>query len=442
MSMNARVRRLLSGESVANFFRTAASSSENSVWRTEPRRMWSGVDSRAVQSRRNTSRLGIAMILDESCQAQKYSIRLSKETRKGLLVNAENAVHNGGKVPYGFRLGYEGKLKIDELKSPAVKKIFEMYASGMSYRQIIKWLDKNKFKTVNNRSFSPSTIKSMLANEKYCGTYFWDKTAAKDYRGKRNSYKKKDSYIQIENGCPAIVSKELFQKAQKRLNDNKTKIGNYNSKNYYPMNGKIYCDKCGTKLNGKVQYSRTNKGNKPTKQYRFNCACSDVKTLNQTYLDDMIVYALRECLFSPVNQDELMTRLNAYAEQQNKSTQMQLDILQEEKAALVKKQQKLLPLVEQDIAPASVLERLKELEAESSEIDVKTKELISSVVCFTDDDLKEIKREFVRYVMEECNEDTIAALNDTISQVRVGDTITVGFKDGIRVSRETKMNFN
>lgn len=99
-------------------------------------------------------------ILDEACQAEKYSIRLSKETRKGLMVNAEQAIHNGGCVHYGFQLGEDRHLEIDAVKAPAVRKIFEMYAAGMSYKRIIRWLDENGYKTVNNRTFASSTIKA------------------------------------------------------------------------------------------------------------------------------------------------------------------------------------------------------------------------------------------------------------------------------------------
>ncbi len=383
-----------------------------------------------------------ATILDEACQAEKYSLKLSSETRKGLLINAEKAIHNGGIVPYGFRLGADKHLEIDEVKAPAVRKIFEMYAAGLSYKQIIKWLDDNGFKTVNNTSFKPSTIKSMLENEKYCGIYYWDKSSAKDYRGVRNSYKKKDNYIQIKDGCPAIVGEEVFEKVQERLRDNKNKIRHHNGKNYYPMNGKIRCDKCGTKLSGKVQYSRTNKDNKPTKQYKFNCDCYDVKTVNEVYLDDMIVYALRECIFSPINNDELLTRLNEYADQQNKSNQLQIDILQNEKEELIKNQRNLISLVEKNVASGAVLDRLKELEVKISEIDSRIAMLMSAKTVFTADDLRKIKRAFVGYVMEKCNEDTLAVLNDTINQVKVGDTINVGFNSGIRVSRDTKKIFN
>ncbi len=381
-------------------------------------------------------------ILDEACQAEKYSRRLSKETRKGLIVNAEQAIHNGGYVPYGFKVGADRHLEIDEAKAPAVRKIFEMYAAGLSYKQIIKWLDENGYKTVNERSFVTSTIKGMLENEKYCGIYFWDKSSAKDYRGKRNSYKKKDNYTQIKNGCPAIVSEELFNKVQERLHDNRNKIRNHNGKNYYPMNGRICCDKCGSLLSGKVQYNKINKDNKPTKQYKFNCDCCDVKTVNEIYLDDMIVYALRECIFSPINNEELLTRLNEYAEQQNKGNQLQIDCLQAEKDELVSKKNNLILIIENGASSDSILNRIKELEVKITEIDSKVDTLKSVKTVFNIDDLLAIKRAFVKYVMEECNEDTIGVLNDTIKHVSIGDTINVAFNSGIRVNSETKKNFN
>ncbi|MCD7811013.1 MAG: recombinase family protein [Ruminococcus sp.] len=376
-------------------------------------------------------------ILDESCQAEKYSRRLSKETRKGLMVNAEQAIHNGGCVPYGFQLGEDRHLEIDAVKAPAVRKIFEMYAAGMSYKRIIRWLDENGYKTVNNRTFASSTIKSMLENEKYCGIYYWDKTSGKDYCGKRNSYKKKEKYIRKENGCPAIVSKELFEKVQERLRDNKNKIRNYNGKNYYPMNGKVFCKKCGKKLSGQVH-----SGKKPLKQYKFSCDCSPVKTINEKYLDDMVLYGLKECIFSPVNTEGLLEKLNGYAEEENKENQIQLDILESEKNELVKNQGNLLKVVEKGIASNAIMDRLHTLEVEMDEIDCKREKLVSARQVFTEETLSMVKDVFVEYVVEECNEDVIAVLNDTIDRIEISDTIDVKLKKNIPVDPETKKNFH
>lgn len=191
-------------------------------------------------------------ILDEAASAEKYSRRLSKETMKGLRVNAEQMLHNGGLPPYGYTVGSDKKLYIDEAKAPAVRKIFEMYAAGMSYKQIAQWLDDNGFTTVKGGKFKSTSIKTILENEKYCGTYFWNKRAAKDFRGMRNSHQQKEDYYQVHGAIEPIVSEELFDKVQERLHDNKNRIRNYNGKNYYPFNGKVFCGKCGKKLSGHV----------------------------------------------------------------------------------------------------------------------------------------------------------------------------------------------
>lgn len=239
----------------------------------------------------------MAEILEESVAAQKYSIRLSHETLKELKINAEQMLHNGGSPPFGYIVGPDRKLHIDEAKEPAVKRIFEMYAAGMSYDKIIEWLDNNGYKTTKGKTFGKTSIKSILENEKNCGNYFWNKRSGKDFRGMRNSHKLKEDYYHVIGGVPAIVSEELFNKVQDRLRDNKSKIRNHNGKNYYPMNGKVICEKCGAPLKGKVQYSKTNKNGEPVKQYKFSCDCPKIKTLNEKYLDDMIVYGLRECIF-------------------------------------------------------------------------------------------------------------------------------------------------
>ena len=212
-------------------------------------------------------------ILDEAASAEKYSQRLSKETMKGLRVNAEQMLHNGGLPPYGYTVGSDKKLYIDEAKAPAVRKMFEMYAAGMSYKQIAQWLDDNGFTTVKGGNFKSTSIKTILENEKYCGTYFWNKRASKDFCGMRNSHQQKKDYYQVHGAIEPIVSEELFDKVQERLHDNKNRIRNYNGKNYYPFNGKVFCGKCGKKLSGHVQYSRTSKNNDPVKQYRFSCSC-------------------------------------------------------------------------------------------------------------------------------------------------------------------------
>ena len=381
-------------------------------------------------------------ILDEAASAEKYSRRLSKETMKGMEVNAEKMIHNGGIPPYGYVVGADRKLHIDEMKESAVKKMFEMYAAGMGYGKIIKWLDDNGYKTVKGESFGKTSIKSILENEKYCGVYFWNKRAGKDFRGMRNSYKLKEKYYRVPDTVPAIISKELFNKVQVRLRDNKNKIRNHNGKNFYPMNGKIFCKKCGKPLKGKVQYSKTNKNNEPVKQYKFSCDCQTIKTVNEKYLDDMIIYGLRECIFSPANTDELLQRLNDYSKAQNEEIDLQIKLLQSEKTDIDKRRKNLLTVIEKGYSIDSVAEQVKEMEVQIDKIDSRIYQYEASKKIFNQDDLKFIKSKFTDYVREECNEDTLTFLDNTIEKVEIDDTINVRLKKNIKADSDTKKIFS
>jgi site-specific DNA recombinase len=379
-------------------------------------------------------------ILDEAATAEKYSRRLSKETMKGLKVNAEQMLHNGGIPPYGYVVGADKRLHIDDAKAPAVERIFEMYAAGMSYDKIIQWLDKNGYKTAKGKSFGKTSIKSILENEKYCGNYFWNKRSGKDFRGMRNSHKLKDDYFHVIGAIPNIVSEERFNKVQDRLRDNK-KIRNHNGKNFYPMNGKLFCEKCGSPLKGKIQYSRTNKNNEPVKQYRFTCDCSKIKTVNEKYLDDMVIYGLRECIFSPANCDVLLEKLNEYAESQNEAIDLQISIWDAKKAEIEKRHKNLLDVVARGDGIKSVITEIDNMDKQIEEIEDKICVYKSTKKTFTQDDLCFIKSLFPDYVREQCNEDTLTFLDDAIDRIKVGDTIDVKLKKNIKIDRDTKKIF-
>ena len=381
-------------------------------------------------------------ILDEAASAEKYSRKLSRETMKGLKVNAEQMIHNGGIPPYGYIVGTDRKLHIDDSKAPAVKRIFEMYAAGMSYNRIIDWLDDKGYKTTNSGSFIKTSIKGILENEKYYGTYFWNKRASKDFRGMRNNHKHKDDYYRVYGAVPAIVSEELFNKVQDRLRDNKNKIRNHNGKNYYPMNGKIFCGRCGKELKGRVQYSRTNKNNEPVKQYKFSCDCPSVKTVNEKYLDDMVIYGLRECIFSSANSDDILYRLNEYSKLQNKEIDLQIRLLQAERDDVNKRHQNLLSIAENGDGVKSIIEQISNLDNQIEKIDKRIHEYELSKKIFTQGDLDFIRCKFTDYVREECNEDTLAFLNDTVERVEIDDKIKVKLKKNICVDRDTKKIFN
>lgn len=98
-----------------------------------------------------------------------------------------------------------------------------MYVSGEKAASIAEWLTENKVKTgKGNDKWSSSSVRFILRNEKYCGDCIMNKRYTIDpitHKAKKNNGER-ELYI-VRDGHPAIVSREIFEEAQKILDRNK-----------------------------------------------------------------------------------------------------------------------------------------------------------------------------------------------------------------------------
>ena len=173
--------------------------------------------------------------------AEHESISISKNIKWALDKQAEQGIRNYGN---NHVLGYD---EVDGVLVPnesawVVKYIYEQSAAGVGMRPIIKELKKMGAKTLRGKdSFSVMVLEYILRNEIYKGDKLIQKAAP------RNLYTKKpdesinyDSYY-IEDDHEPIVSKELWQKVQDRLNS----YSKHKTQGSYFLKGKVYCGECG-----------------------------------------------------------------------------------------------------------------------------------------------------------------------------------------------------
>lgn len=119
-------------------------------------------------------------------------------------------------------LGYDkdenGELVIVESEAIIVRKIFELYLSGLGVRKIKKYLEENRIKTVTGKEiWSTSTIDRILSNEKYVGDVLMQKSFTEDFlTGKRKKNEGELNMYFIENNHEPIVSREVFEMVQKK----------------------------------------------------------------------------------------------------------------------------------------------------------------------------------------------------------------------------------
>lgn len=192
-----------------------------------------------------------------------YSANLANEVMKGLKENAYSGKHTGGIPPLGYVVNKETRLlEIEEYEAQAVRLIFERFVNNYSYGDIMSELNIKGFKTKRGKGFGKNSIYEILRNEKYTGTYVYNRCISPDSDGKFNRHKRKDDeqIIRAEGVVPVIIERELFDRAQKKLAERQLTKGRFRAKETYLLSGKIRCGDCGSLYTGLNRPARQGHG--------------------------------------------------------------------------------------------------------------------------------------------------------------------------------------
>lgn len=162
---------------------------------------------------------------------------VAEEESRGISSNVnwqyDKKVNSGSSTTsklYGYNI-VNGEFHINENEAPAVRLMFEMYLSNKTYNEIIDEVEKQGYKTSQGKSrFSPSGVRDILRNEKYCGDMMIRKTTVTKV-GTRHSVPNttKDKAL-VTNNHIGIVSKELFAQV-KTMIDERNNLYNPNNTN-------------------------------------------------------------------------------------------------------------------------------------------------------------------------------------------------------------------
>ncbi len=304
--------------------------------------------------------------------AAYYSRNLAKETKKGLNENAYKAQFNGGKPPLGYKI-VDKKYVIEPVEAEAVKLIFDLYISGYGYGRIAEELKQRGYKTKDSRDFAKNSLYDILSNEKYIGTYTFNKTSRK--AGKRNMHAKQvsEDLIRIENAIPPIINKDDFYRVQAKKKENRNRASAYTAKEVYLLSGKVFCGCCGSAMAGHrykprekvysyyacLKKERVAGSRCPQKQIR--------KELLEKYVLDVI--------YSQILSDKAITNfakamLDAYDQNQRHTFDARKE-LEQQKANAERKLNNLYELIEDGSADEFDIQHIKKAKEELSAINKK-----------------------------------------------------------------------
>lgn len=185
--------------------------------------------------------------------AEYYSAELSRKIKRGMRESAMKCHSTGAGQCLGLKTAEDKSLVIEPEGAKAVQIVFEMYIKGISNAEICKYLNDRGFRTAQGKLFNKNSIGHIIKNKRYIGVYTYDD-------------------IVIEDGIPAIVSKDTFHLAQLEAERRRTSKRPKEPKAEYLLSGKAFCGHCQKPLIG---VSGTGKSG--NKWYYYYCQESRAK---------------------------------------------------------------------------------------------------------------------------------------------------------------------
>ena len=154
----------------------------------------------------------------------------------------------------GYERGPDGNPVINEEEAKTVRYIFKAFLQGKTPTAIAKEMPALGYKTARGKEYwTPSSVTSILRNEKYTGNAILQKTYKPDLLSKRKINNGEVQRYYVTDSHPAIISKEEFERAQQEFQIRKSFTGRYSS--YHIFSGKIKCGDCGKAYGSKIWHS-------------------------------------------------------------------------------------------------------------------------------------------------------------------------------------------
>lgn len=224
--------------------------------------------------------------------AEYYSANLSKHVKRGMRECIIAGNYTGGIPPYGFKVENK-KLVADEETAPIIRYVFEQYAKGVSKKDIIDELNKRGVISKTGRTLTLNSLQHALRNPKYIGKYIYDGQ-------------------EVTGGCEALISEEVFNAVQKRLDSVKRAPAAGKAHEDYLLQGKAFCGDCGSPLVGE-----SGRGRHGTIYHYYACAkkkkshTCPKKNEKKGFLEWFVVEQTVEYVLTPERIDYIAARIVA-----------------------------------------------------------------------------------------------------------------------------------
>ena len=176
--------------------------------------------------------------------AQEESFSISENMRTGMRNRFKLGIPKLSRI-YGFDNTERGEIAVNEEQAKIVRKIFHLYANGMSTPAIARYLNSRSLATALGGSggaqWRANTINGILHNEKYIGDCLMQKSVTSNYLTHTHTSRLNVNSYYAKNHHEAIVDRALYDTVQRSLYMKDTR----NGVSQYPYYGFLRCPVCG-----------------------------------------------------------------------------------------------------------------------------------------------------------------------------------------------------
>jgi site-specific DNA recombinase len=194
---------------------------------------------------------------------EAYSKDLSEKIKSVRRLKAEQGKFVSAFAPYGFRKAKVSKnqLVIDEVCAVNVRRIFDLFLSGMGKTEIARLLNKELIpspmmvRKLRNENFhriecnkqnhwTASTVSHILSDQRYVGDAVYGKVTPKKVGSKKDIHVPREDWIVVPDAHPRIIEREMFEAVQ----SGKKKHNYKRTEEEKPLAKKIICCACSHAL--------------------------------------------------------------------------------------------------------------------------------------------------------------------------------------------------
>lgn len=196
-----------------------------------------------------------------SSMAESESVSISQNAKWSFQKRFANGTYKVGYPPYGYSWNGKEMVIVPE-EAVIVQRMYNDALSGKGTSTIAAELNKEQVPAKCGNHWSASTVRGILANEKYIGDAMFQKTYSDGSFNRHTNNGQMTKYYMTEHHEP-IISKEVFEAVAavitQRSNEKGVEKGNKKYQQRYSFSGKIICCECGNTFKRRTHTCTGNK---------------------------------------------------------------------------------------------------------------------------------------------------------------------------------------